>query len=230
MVKKHCSITTTIKLNGINVAEPETTAPTFNFHFNRISVTLSDNINYNLTTFESYIDDQIPESANSHQTSILEKTKIIKNLQNNNNVECDNISTNIIKTNVMTQKKRKNLPIFKTKYKLNITNYQPMFILPAISKVMKKFFYSRIYDSFSTNNILSSSQFSSWLGASTEDTQLKFTEYILKCFNDKQVEIATFMDLSKTFDCVDQDVVLTMKYNEIKSSNMVCIHTSTMDH
>ena len=42
-------------------------------------IMFSDNINNNLTAFESYLDDQIPESDNFHQTSIHEITKIIKN-------------------------------------------------------------------------------------------------------------------------------------------------------
>ena len=52
--------------------------------------------------FESYLDDQIPESDNFHQTSILEITKIIKNLKNSNCVGWFNIITNIVKTNIMT--------------------------------------------------------------------------------------------------------------------------------
>ena len=75
--KKHSSINTTIKLDGIQVAEPETIANAFNSYFKSIPIMLSDNINNNLTTFESYLDDQIPESDNFRQTSIHEITKII---------------------------------------------------------------------------------------------------------------------------------------------------------
>ena len=72
--KKHSSINTTIKLDGIHVAEPETIANAFNSYFNSIPITLSNNINNNLTAF-----DQIPESDNFHQISIHEITQIIKN-------------------------------------------------------------------------------------------------------------------------------------------------------
>ena len=77
--EKHNSINTTIKLNGIQVAEPETIANAFNSYFNSIPITLSDKINNNLTAFESYLDDQIPESDNFHQTSFHKITKFIKN-------------------------------------------------------------------------------------------------------------------------------------------------------
>ena len=73
----------------------------------------------------------------------------------------------------------------------------PISILPVISKVYEKVFYSRLYDYFSTNNILSSSQFGFRSGASTEHALLKFTDDILKSFDDNKVGNATFIDLSK---------------------------------
>ena len=87
--------------------------------------------------------------------------------------------------------------------------YRPISVLTVISKVYEKVFYSWLYDYFSTNNILSSSQFGFRSGASTEHALLKFTVDILKCFDDKKVAIATFRDLSKEFDCVDHKILLT---------------------
>ena len=106
-------------------------------------------------------------------------------------------------------KRAKKNPIFKSKDKLNIVNYRPISILPIICKVYEKVFYSRLYDYFSTNNILSSSQFGFRSGASTEHALLKFTDDILKFFDDNKVGIATFMDLSKAFDCVNHTILLT---------------------
>ena len=64
-------------------------------------MTSSDNINNNLTAFESYLDNQIPETGNFRQTSIHEIMKMIKKFKNSKSVGCDNIPTNIHKTNVM---------------------------------------------------------------------------------------------------------------------------------
>ena len=72
---------------------------------------------------------------------------------------------------------------------------------------MKKFFIVD-YDYFSTNNILSASQIGFRSGASTEHDLFKFTDDILKCFDDKKFAIATFIDLSQAFECVDHDILL----------------------
>ena len=142
--------------------------------------------------------------------------KIIKNLKNSNSVGWDNIPTTILKTNVMTLapillnlinrslaqglfpqsslNRAKILPLFKSKDILNIANYLPISILPVISKVYGKVFYSRLYNYFSTNNILSSSQFGFRSGACTQHALLKFTDDILKCFDENKVGIVTFMD------------------------------------
>ena len=102
LCKKCSSINTTIKLDSIHFSEPETIANVFNSYFNSIPIMLSYNINNNLTALERYLDDQIPESDDFHQTSIHEITKIIKNCKNSNSIGWDNTPTNTLKTIVMT--------------------------------------------------------------------------------------------------------------------------------
>ena len=88
-------------------------------------------------------------------------------------------------------KRAKILPIFKNKDKLDITNYRPISILPVISKVSEIVFYNRLDNYFSVKNLLSSSQFGFRSGASTEHVLLKFSDDILKLFDQKKVAIAT---------------------------------------
>ena len=59
--KKHRSQNTSIRLNGIIVSEPVKIASTFNSFSNDSLATLSNDISNNATTFESYLNDQIPQ-------------------------------------------------------------------------------------------------------------------------------------------------------------------------
>ena len=71
--KNRKSLSTSIKLNGIILNEPEVIASSFNSHFNRIPTTLSNSINNNILTFENYLVDQIPEAENIQQSSIFRR-------------------------------------------------------------------------------------------------------------------------------------------------------------
>ena len=123
------------------------------------------------------------------------------------------------------------MPIFKNKDKLDITNYRRISILPVISKVYEKVYYNRHYNYFSVNNLLSSSQFGFRSGASTEQALLKFSDDFLKLFDQKKVAIATFMDLSRAFDCVDHNILLSkLKRYDIHESALKWINSYLSDH
>ena len=98
--KSRKSPSTSIKLNGIIINEPEVIASSFNSYFNSIPTTLSNNINNNILTFENYLVDQISEAENFQPSSIAEITKIISNLKQSKSVGWDNIQTTIIKSNI----------------------------------------------------------------------------------------------------------------------------------
>ena len=206
--KNRKSSSTSIKLNGIIINEPEVIESSFNSYFNSIHITLNNNINNNILTFENYLVDQIPVAENFQPSTIPEITKIITNLKQSNSVGWNNITTTILKSNINILAPILLASIFKNKDKLDITNYRPISILPVISKVYEKVFYSGHYNYFSVNNLLSSSQFGFRSGARTEHALLKFSDDIIKLFDQDKVSIATFMVLSKAIDCVDHNILL----------------------
>ena len=229
--KNRKSSSTSIKLNDIIINEPEVIDSSFNSNSNSIPITLSNNINNNILTFANYLVDQITEAENVQPSSIPEITKIVINLKQRKSVGWDNIQTTILKSNIIilapirstlintsletglfpkSLKRAKILPVLKGKDKLDVTNYPPISILPVISKVYQKVFYNRLYNYFFIYNLLSSSQFGFRSGASTElHCLLTFFDLILKLFDQKKVAIATFMDLSKAFDSVDHNILLS---------------------
>jgi hypothetical protein len=50
-------------------------------------------------------------------------------------------------------------PIFKSGDKLNISNYRPISLLPAFSKVFEKVIYSRFYQHLTHNKVLTNDQY-----------------------------------------------------------------------
>ena len=92
------------------------------------------------------------------------------------------------------------------------------------------FFLNRLYNYFSDNNLLSS-QFGFRSGASIEHAILKFSEDILKSFDQKKVAIATCMDLNKAFDCVDHNILLSkFKGYGIYETALQWINSYLSDH
>ena len=129
-----------------------------------------------------------------------------------------------------SSRRAKILSIFKNKDKLDITYYCPISILPVITKVYEKVFYNRLYNYFSVNNLLSSSQFWFRSGANTEHALLKISDDVLKLFYQKKVAIATFMDLSKAFDCVNHNILLSkLRRYGIHEAALQCVNSYLSD-
>ena len=51
------------------------------------------------------------------------------------------------------------IPIYKSKDKDEFINYRPIFLLPALSKVLEKAMHIRLFSFLKTNNILYQSQY-----------------------------------------------------------------------
>ena len=57
-------------------------------------------------------------------------------------------------------------------------------------------------------NVLYSDQYGFRRGKSTTDAILNFTDMCYKCFNDKKFLLSVFLDSSKAFDTIDQNILI----------------------
>ena len=95
------------------------------------------------------------------------------------------------------------------KLQSNIFKFQSMIYPTSHQSSLWKCSYQRLYKYFSVNNLSSSSQFgfrSGEVQTPNEHAIFKFSDDILKLLDQKKVVIATFMDISKAFDCVPHNI------------------------
>ena len=83
-------------------------------------------------------------------------------------------------------------------------NYQPISVLPAISKILEKCVHSQLIEHLEKNNLLSQNQFGFRKYRSTELAAVWFTDQIRRSMDAGMLAGAIYADMSKAFDTVRQ--------------------------
>ena len=104
-------------------------------------------------------------------------------------------------------------PTFKKGDKNNVENYRPISVLPAISKIMEYVIKDQLYEYMDKNNIMTPTQHAFKIGHSTTTCLLKLTEDIRKEIDNGKATGVVAIDLSKAFDVIDHDILLTKLFN-----------------
>lgn len=102
-------------------------------------------------------------------------------------------------------KHSKIIPLFKSGTRTDSTNFRPISILPALSKVFEKLILNQLSSHFNRNKLLDSNQFGFTRGRSTTDAGVVLLKHIFDAWEKAQDAIGIFCDLSKAFDCVDHE-------------------------
>lgn len=105
-------------------------------------------------------------------------------------------------------KHAKIIPLFKAGDKNNPSNFRPISILPAFSKVFEKIIYNQLLSHFAINKLFHEKQFGFTKGRSTTDAGVALLKHIFDAWEGKQDAIGIFCDLSKAFDCVSHETLI----------------------
>ena len=201
----------------------------FNNFFTEVGLKLNENIKYN----GNYnIDDFLP-SPNCHTMHVEESTpaeieEIIRGLKNSA-AGWDDIKPVILKTvsdclayplSVLFNKSicegsfpselkiAKVVPIFKGGDPKCFSNYRPISVLSAFSKIFERLMYNRMINFINKFQILSPYQFGFRKGFSADSALALLVDNITKALDKGDYFIGLFIDLSKAFDTVAHDILL----------------------
>ena len=90
--------------------------------------------------------------------------------------------------------------LFKKNDQSDIKNYRPISVLPTISKLMEY---------FTSHNLLASQQYGFRPNRSTELAALELMDRNVNCMNQNSCPINIYLDLSKAFDSLKYDMLLS---------------------
>lgn len=105
-------------------------------------------------------------------------------------------------------KQSKVIPLFKSGDKLNATNYRPISILPALSKISEKVIHQQLTNYLFQHQLIHSNQFGFIPKSSTESATLELVNFLVKGLDDGQFVACIFIDLQKAFDCIPHDILI----------------------
>ena len=89
-----------------------------------------------------------------------------------------------------------------------MSNYRPISLLTSFSKVFEKVIYSRLHYHIKSSNILAKEQYG-FRNSSTETALYNLINNILKVLNSKMWVGDIFCDLTKAFDYVNHNILLS---------------------
>ena len=221
----------TFLLDGKEITDKHEIAEKFNSFFTNIGPTFSNKIpSIPNKSFRTYLTKHI---ISTFSFSLVDQKIVydtIKDIATKTSCGFDNLSTSLLKkifssvcpiltitinqslsTGIFPVKLKiaKVLPLYKKGKDDIFDNYRPISLLPAISKVFEKIVFKQLYDYFLTKKLIYNSQYGFRTLHSTELAALELCDRVVSDLDDGEIPIAIFLDLSKAFDTLDHNILLS---------------------
>ena len=101
------------------------------------------------------------------------------------------------------------IPIFKQGSRSLCDNYRPISVLPVLSKVFEKCIYNQLTSYFSSENIITPTQYGFKPGGTFVDCLVGLIEEIFTSLDQGDYAVSIFLDLSKAIDNINHSILLS---------------------
>lgn len=115
------------------------------------------------------------------------------------------------------------IPLHKGGSRHDMNNYRPISKLPCLAKVMESLVNKQLKSFLSAYSVLSSHQSGFRTNHSTISAITSVTNHIISALDKKQHCAAVFVDLSKAFDTVDHEMLLSKLFSIGLSKKCMCL-------
>ena len=224
------TLATSFKINDTDVTNPKQIADDFCSFFTNIGSKYANDIPKSKFEYSKFLKNKSKDSMFIVPTDATEIVKIIDSMKNKNSSGHDCITSSLIKdckyaiaqplsilmnksleSGIVpnTLKLAKVVPIHKSKDKECLNNYRPISLLPALSKVLEKLVHKRLYNFLQSKSIFYTSQYGFRHKHSTIHAVQEFVDHTLQAFENKNSTVGVFLDLSKAFDTIDHNILLS---------------------
>lgn len=232
-------------VDGQPVSDPKTIANELNSFFLNIADNITSDIDEPTETFESYLGPSKPKQFSFKEVNSDTIGKAIDSLKCKRTLDCDGLTTELIKLCkfelldplklIINQCIR--AEIFPDSLKIArvsaihkkgdthiFDNYRPISILPVLSKIFERILHIQLTEYFTENKLFYDGQYGFRQNHSTEYAALELTDYVMQNLENRKHVFSIFMDLSKAFDCLNHDILMTKLSNyglENSSLNLI---------
>ena len=116
------------------------------------------------------------------------------------------------------------VPIFKKNVQTDVKNYRPISVLPTISKIFENVMQTQLMEYFTSHNLLASQQYGFRSNRSTELATLELMDRNVNCMNQNSCPINIYLDLSKAFDSLNYEILLSkLQYYGLQANALLLL-------